>query len=256
MMRLIEVYNAYSKKDYCDKNKNLWKYIPVNQMDDKIDHKDIIGDIGCVSNKKSVAVLQSVEEDKEISVFPFSERLKYGQKVIGYISCRDEAGMRYYIRIVRRSVVKILLPILLLCLIAGGGLFLYMMQQGKPKLDEAAIAYQMPNGIKNEDPSQIMLPGFGTIQMESGSREIYAALANPEGNPCYFKYTVTLQETGETLYESGWLEPGTAVTEWEISETLEPGEYPIDIEVRTGSLDDYEEEMNKGAIEATLEVLE
>lgn len=256
MMRLTEVYNAYNKKDYRDKNKNLWKYIPVNHVGDQIDHKDIIGDIGCVERKKAVAVLEGAEKEKEIHVAPFRSRLKYTQKVIGYISCRDEAGMRCYVRIIGRSVLKILIPILLLCLLAGGGIAFYMMQQGKPKLDQSAIAYQMPNGIKNEDPSQIMLPGFGTIQMDSGSHTVNAALVNPEGNPCYFKYKISLADTGEKLYESGWLEPGTAVTEWQISQTLEPGEYPISIEVHTGSLEDYEQKMNQGAIEATLEVLE
>lgn len=256
MMRLTEVYNENNRKDYRDKNKNLWKYIPVRQVGDKIDHKDIIGDVGCVEQKKTVAVLEGAEEEKQIKVAPFGSRLKYTQKVKGYISCRDEAGMRCYVRIIGRSVAKILVPILLLCLLAGGGLVFYLMQQGKPQLDKSAIAYQMPNGVKNEDPSQIMLPGFGTIQMQSGSRTVNAALVNPEGNPCYFKYKISLTDTGEQLYESGWLEPGTAVTEWEISETLDPGQYPISIEVQTGSLEDYEQKMNQGAIDATLEVLE
>ena len=44
------------------------------------------------------------------------------------------------------------------------------------------------------------------------------------------------------------------MTEWEISEELEPGDHPISMLIDTGMLEDYEQEMNKGAINAVLRV--
>ena len=56
------------------------------------------------------------------------------------------------------------------------------------------------------------------------------------------------------MYESKWLEPGTAIVEIEIKEKLEAGDYPISIQVKTGSLDDPEVEMNGGEIDSVFRV--
>ena len=56
------------------------------------------------------------------------------------------------------------------------------------------------------------------------------------------------------MYESKWIEPGTAIMEFEIMEQLQVGEYPIEIRIKTGSLNDLEVEMNGGEIDAVLRV--
>ena len=256
-MRLTERTDALCTKTFRDKNKNLWKYIPVKQAGDKkITPQDIAGDAGYRAKKAPVGILtrEDGEQEKKLDVLPFRAKLGYSQREAGYIPCEDEAGELRYVRVIRRSIIKILLPILILLVLMVGGLWRYLSQQGMPDLDESAIAYQMPDGMKNEDPSQIMMPGFGTITMDAGSTTVHAALANPEGNPCYFKYQISLSDTGEQIYESGWIEPGMAVTEWTISEELPEGEYPIYILVQTGSLENYEEGMNRGVVNATLVV--
>ena len=257
-MRLTERTDALCTKNFRDKNKNSWKYIPVKQTGHrKINPKDIAGDTGCRFKKSPVGTLtgsgESGKKEKKLDVLSFRAKLGYSQREAGYIPCVDEAGNLRYVRVIRKSVVKILLPIFFLALIAGG-LWWYLSQRGIPDLDEAAIAYQMPDGVKNKDPNEILMPGFGTITMDAGGTTVHAALANPEGNPCYFKYQISLSDTGEQIYESGWIEPGTAVTEWDISEELPEGEYPIHILVQTGSLENYEEEMNQGVVNATLVV--
>lgn len=118
---------------------------------------------------------------------------------------------------------------------------------------EIQIAYHV-EGMVNKDPSQIMLPGISQITARAGEEHVEHVLFNPEGNPCYFKFHLVRNDTGEELYTSGLVEPGTAVTKWEIAEELEPGDYPISLLVDTGSLDDYQQEMNKGTINATLHV--
>ena len=251
--RLVEKELEASTKIYSRKG-GRWDYIPAGkEEEEEITPQKIAGDIGYSWKKEPEAVLEG-KDGQETIVSPFKAKLGYGQKVLGYIPCEDEQWNVTYVRIIGRSWPKILIPILILLALIAGGLWWHFAQNRGPDLDDSAIAYQMPGGLKNEDPSQIMLPGFGTIDMEAGQRTVHAALPNPEGNPCYFKYTVSLQDGGDVLYESGWLKPGTAVTEWEIAEELEPGDYPISLLVDTGSLEDYQQEMNKGTINATLHV--
>lgn len=254
-MRLVEIKKETAKKKYRDKKKNLWSYIPSEDKREKIDHKNIIGDIGCKAKEKA-AVLEDQTGKSQIAVGTFHTRLGYSKKVKGYIPCQGEDGDNYYVRIVGTSILKVLVPAAIVLLLAFSAIVWLFSDSGKPRLDEAAIAYQMPGGVTNEDPSQIMMPGFGTIKLLQNSQTVNAALANPEGNPCYFKYVIVLEESQEIIYESGWLEPGTAVTEWEINRELDLGKHPIRIEVQTGSLQDYEQKMNEGTINATLEVVE
>lgn len=254
-MKLTEMEHPAADRIYKKKGETLWNYIPAGKAkEEEITPQKIAGDVGCVKAKDASALLAGGEDGENYPVAPFKAKLGYSQKVLGYIPCEDEEGTGLYVRVLGRSWPKILLPLALLLALLLGALWWFLLRDRGPDLDEAAIAYQMPGGVKNEDPSQIMLPGFGTIKMEAGQREVQAALSNPEGNPCYFKYTVSLEDTGEVLYESGWLKPGTAVTEWEINKELEEGEYPISLLVDTGSLEDYEKEMNKGTIKATLQV--
>ena len=178
-----------------------------------------------------------------------------GEKIIGYIPCANENGKEGYIRIIQKSKKVFLIPVLILLLLLGGllgGAFL-LNNQGV-HLDEAAISYQMPNGMKNENPEEIMIPVFTELTMAKGSKEVTAGLVNPEGNPCYFQYSIYLKKDKELLYQSEWIEPGTAVVEFELKEQLSAGEYPIEIHIKTGSLDNPEIEMNGGEVDCILRV--
>ncbi|MBS5344647.1 MAG: hypothetical protein KHX91_08860 [Clostridium sp.] len=184
------------------------------------------------------------------------EKLSQRDKIIGYIPCENEAEEEGYIRIVKTSNNIIIIPIILSLLIIGGiiGGIIAVNQNSRSFLDQAAISYQMPNGIKNENPNEIMIPVFTELVRPAGSNKVAAGLVNPEGNPCYFQYSIYLKENEQLLYESKWIEPGTAIMEFEIMEQLQVGEYPIEIRIKTGSLNDLEVEMNGGEIDAVLRV--
>lgn len=183
------------------------------------------------------------------------EKLSQRDKIIGYIPRENEAE-EGYIRIVKTSNNIIIIPIILSLLIIGGiiGGIIAVNQNSRSFLDQAAISYQMPNGIKNENPNEIMIPVFTELVRPAGSNKVAAGLVNPEGNPCYFQYSIYLKENEQLLYESKWIEPGTAIMEFEIMEQLQVGEYPIEIRIKTGSLNDLEVEMNGGEIDAVLRV--
>ena len=92
------------------------------------------------------------------------------------------------------------------------------------------------------------------LEMNEETQTVDAALLNPDGNECYFKYIITLKENGEELYRTGLIKPGTAVVGFKSVKKLEKGSYPIVIKIEAADLKDTEHLYNGGAIEADLEV--
>ena len=96
-------------------------------------------------------------------------------------------------------------------------------------------------GSKPEDkqPSSkgIKIPGYPSITIAADSKNVTMALLNPEGNSCYFKFEIVLKDTGKTIFESKYVEPGKAITNVELTESLRAGEYPAVIKISTLSLD-------------------
>lgn len=258
-MKYTVVKTQDCQKVWAGKTGSKWSYIPQAAAGQKnIDHRDVVGDI---PKKKGSAVsgrLYSQDGEQALSIGGYREKLKYSEKIKGYIPCVSEEGSEGYVRILGTAWAKVLVPILAALLILIGAIVAvwYFTRESGPPLDKAAIAYQLPNGMKNEDPSRIMLPSFTTMTMDARTGQVEAVLANPEGNPCYFTYVLVLADTGEELYRTDLIAPGTAVMEFTIDEELDPGTYDLEIRIETGSLDDYSQEMNSGVLSATLEVVE
>lgn len=223
-----------------------WKYIPASKKNaDSIRHEQVVGDVFVRRDRSPVAQVTAQREDGELEQIPaysYKEKLGFTERVVGYIP--DQAQEGKYGRIIQKSMAKIVVPIVLLLLVAACVLFYFRpWQQDTPGLDQAAIAYQMPNGVKNEDPNRIMMPFFDEIRITNqGQGKV--ALLNPEGNECYFKYTLTLDETGQTVYESGLIKPAMAVTEWYLNTELAPGEYTGMLQIETSDLQDYTQQAN------------
>lgn len=70
-----------------------------------------------------------------------------------------------------------------------------------------------------------------SIRMHPGSAQATGVnVENIENNHCAQKFTITLQDTGEVLYESGALNPGEYITDIEMSRALDEGVYTANIE--------------------------
>lgn len=179
------------------------------------------------------------------------KKKKGRSKEMNSLSGRD--GKAGYVRIRKKTFRKILITVILLLLIAAGVFIAFLYNRG-PDLDKNAIAYQLPDGVKNTDPDSILLPGFDVLEMDHTTQKVDAALLNPEGNTCFFTYSVTLKSDGTKLYQSGLIKPGTAVTSFQTDEKLDKGEYPIVILVEASDMKDPDKKYNGGAVEAVLEV--
>ena len=70
-----------------------------------------------------------------------------------------------------------------------------------------------------------------SARMYPGSSQVHGLnVENIENNHCAQRFTVSLQETGEVLYESGAIYPGEYVADIELNRALDEGVYAVNIE--------------------------
>ena len=119
-----------------------------------------------------------------------------------------------------------------------------------PDIDPNAQKYPYP-GTTNVAEGEIAIPGYSRITFPANSREAKMILPNPDNNPCYFVFSIILEDTDEVIYRSGMIPPGMAVTDLTLNRPLEAGEYPIVIRIECFSLED-KTPMNGANVNATL----
>lgn len=168
---------------------------------------------------------------------------KYRYGIDGYADCGNAEMLAVVKDRLRRNLLLALLFIALLGGLIYGGLSLRNQIPLDPNLTDFQPNIEMP---ENADPSRISIPGFNEINMLADTDEIYVALWNPDTNPCYFKFTIYLEENNQVLFESGLVPPGKAITTVKLNEKLKEGRYPIGIDMKTFSLEDGETPLNSG----------
>ncbi len=120
-------------------------------------------------------------------------------------------------------------------------------------LDKSAVSLSQDGEEDTQEALSIRFPGYPEITVEGEDREIPIVLTNPQNNPCYFKFHVSIQETGQTLATTDWVEPGNAISGIDLDQALEAGDYTLTIQVETKSLED-ESPMNGGTVRTQLHV--
>lgn len=101
---------------------------------------------------------------------------------------------------------------------------------------------------------QIKIAGFSAWHVPAGQTEnIPIALKNPEGNPCYFSFSIVMADTEEILYRSDMVPPGEAIRKISISKPLTAGTYSAKILIHTNELETGRE-MNSANLNLTITV--
>lgn len=174
-------------------------------------------------------------------------------KLEGYQKVKDDDYVEVY---VSRKGKVILLTLLVISLLGLSTIGIWsLMNPGKNLLDSGAKDYEPKIKLpENSDPTKIAIPGYDSLRMPEGDTSHFS-LWNPETNPCYFKFIIKLDETGEKLYESKLVEPGKAVMEQNMNKRLTAGKYAVTIEIKSFSLKDPEKEMNGGEAQTNLTVV-
>lgn len=136
----------------------------------------------------------------------------------------------------------ILIGALAVVLLVVGGVFFGMwltMSQIDHEIDPNAKEYEdifvAPDEVA---PGNLSAPGYDQVTFRAGRRNVQIVLPNPAVNPCYFRFSLILPDTHETLYRSGLVPPGKAITDITLSRPLEVGTYRLEIVIEAASLED------------------
>lgn len=107
---------------------------------------------------------------------------------------------------------------------------------------------------ENSSVPQIKIAGFSSWHISAGQTEnIPIVLKNPEGNPCYFSFSIVLTDTDEVIYQSDMVPPGEAIRRVNISKPLSAGTHSARIQIRTNELETGRE-MNSANLNLTITV--
>ena len=122
-------------------------------------------------------------------------------------------------------------------------------------LDDAAEDWSGETEDLSDGQQGIKIPGYGDITVYAGETDWKITLANPEDNNCYFRYTITIDDSETPIYESDLIEPGKAVREFEVTEPLEAGDYEIHLNISAFTMDESLTALNGADVKAVLHVI-
>lgn len=161
----------------------------------------------------------------------------------------------------QRKTTKILLFLLVAILLLGSGAMGMRLISGTDKtaekgmiLADNAEEWNKELDDKSNGQKGIKIPGYADISAFKDDKTWKVTLLNPEGNPCYFKYSLEIADTGKTIYQSDLIEPGKAIREFTPENVPEAGDYELYLNISTYSLDEEKAPMNGAQVKANLHI--
>ena len=119
--------------------------------------------------------------------------------------------------------------------------------------------YKTPEEVQAEldrivEEGMLNISIASVIEFADGTAPGTAYIENVPGNHYAMKVRIVLDDTGDVVYESGGLKPGTYIETITLSQDLEPGSYPATATFTAYNMDTLEEVGQAGA-NINLEVL-
>ncbi len=107
-------------------------------------------------------------------------------------------------------------------------------------VDDGAIEWsgELQSLSAETEEESIKVPYYTDLRYNSQTDILKVTLPNPQENDCYISYTFKIVEEGVELGATNLIEPGMAVEQVEIANSIEAGEYNLEIRVAAYSLDD------------------
>ncbi len=235
----LKTGDFFCEHAYRDEQDHLWLYLREEELTDRYPNGGyrILGDLTKKADAKDLVLVGAQGQRHPLS--PYRGKLKKNEKVKGYIPLDEEDA---YVRIVEKKkgrLLSYLIAAVLLITIFLGGIWLGQVNRA---VDEPV---RIASGeLSNPNPENIRLPGITEVHARAGDTRVKQLLLNVEGNAYNLTYTITLDETGEELYESRPIPPGYGVQEFDMERTLDTGTYPITIHVASSALQEDDGESN------------
>lgn len=235
------------------RTKKKIRYITFENLNERHPEGDysIIGEIS-IKNQEENGIQKIIDEDTDIYIQKIGTYKEKRYKTIGYIPCEEN---KYIAVKKKKSFLVWIILLAILALILGSLAF-----NNKNKADIDPNAGDYSSALKRPDnisDSQILVPGYGEFTLEKGNDTINTAFFNPEGNPCYFKFTLIEKDTNEVLYESKLVPPGKGITPIKMNKAFnEVGSYNAILKFQSFDLEDTKLEYNGSDIDVKLNVIE
>lgn len=168
----------------------------------------------------------------------------------------------------RRKLAWLLILLLLLLLGICGGIIYKLTrveEKGRLARDELALGGMLPGKTPEEIDELLnakVAEGMVNIGIavepifEQNGKKGRIGIENIEANRYSFQVTVILDETGETLYESGLIDPGYYIEYIALEKDLQAGDYPATAIFSTYSLDESEERIAETHVKLTMHVMD
>lgn len=163
---------------------------------------------------------------------------------------------------INRRFVLIAAAVVAALVLVGVGVWWFGQSQQDDFFDQNAILGQAPYKTPEEiqaELDRIVEEGMFNISIASviefpdGTTPGTAYIENVPGNRYVMKVTITLDDTGETVYESKGLKPGSYIEDITLTKDLEPGNYAATATFSALDTDSLEE-IGKAAAKVTLSI--
>lgn len=155
-----------------------------------------------------------------------------------------------------KSKKKVIILLLIVAVIAGAvAVYQYTRPKAVTNYDvefeadqEKPEDTQTPGGVEEG----IQIPGYESITIPAGTKDVSVELMNPEENDVYFEISFYLPETDETIYTSKMIQPGQHLYQITLDKAMEAGEYPLTVRYATYSADEAMTPRNGAEVNCTL----
>lgn len=167
----------------------------------------------------------------------------------------------------KRIAWLLILLLLILLGLCAGIIYKLAMPQEKSRLarDELALGGMLPGKSPQEisdlldakvEEGMVDIGIAAEPVFEKNGKKGRIGIENIAANHYSFQVTITLDETGEVLYESGIIDPGYYIEYIELNRTVKAGDYPATAVFSTYSLDESEDKIAETRVRLTLHVMD
>ena len=177
-------------------------------------------------------------------------------------SVRRGGGVAGFLQTRRNRVLAGAAVLVVVAVLVGVGVWWFISSQddfydGNSILGQAP--YKTPEEVQAEldrivEEGMLNISIASVIEFADGTAPGTAYIENVPGNHYAMKVRIVLDDTGDVVYESGGLKPGTYIETITLSQDLEPGSYPATATFTAYNMDTLEEVGQAGA-NINLEVL-
>lgn len=149
---------------------------------------------------------------------------------------------------------KIVIAAFVLILAGAVGLYFYTRPREVTNYAEFEENQEKPDSQQAQSgvTDGIEIPGYKSVTIPAGTKDVSVELVNPEENTVYFQISFYLPETDETIYTSKLIQPGQHLYEITLDKAMEAGEYPLTVRYETFSADEEMAPRNGAEVNCTL----